>query len=151
MKNIAIALQSYHSAKGQFPKGFVAQPERVEAWAWSTFALPYLEEQPVYDRLSPSEDFKIPVDGTRKSKRNLADVFVAAKTDASELVALQTPLSIFRCPSDNTPDLVPYTGASTGPRTQDTGAWERRFNGDLFRRIVSALGSQLFWRQGNYC
>jgi prepilin-type N-terminal cleavage/methylation domain-containing protein len=129
MKNIAIALQNFHSARNCFPKGFVAQPEKVEAWAWSAFALSYLEEQPVYDRLSPSDDFKIPVDGARKSKRNLADVFAAAKSDATELEALRTPLPIFRCPSDSTPDLVPFTGGSTGPRTQDTGAWERRFNG----------------------
>jgi prepilin-type N-terminal cleavage/methylation domain-containing protein len=126
MKNIAIALQNYHSARNRFPKGFVAAPEKVESWAWSTFVLPHLEEQAVNDRLTPSEDFVIPVSAARTSKRNLADVFAKGGT---ELEPLRTALSIFRCPSDITPDLVPYTGASTGPRTQDTGAWERRFNG----------------------
>src|SRR6476646_10339740 len=75
MKNIALALQNYHSARNRFPKGFVAQPETVEAWAWSVYILPYLEEQAIYDRLSPSEDFVIPVDANRKTKRNLADLF----------------------------------------------------------------------------
>jgi len=81
LKNIAIALQNYHSARNRFPKGFVAQPETVEAWAWSVYILPYLEEQAIYDRLSPSEDFVIPVDANRKTKRNLADLFAAAKAN----------------------------------------------------------------------
>ena len=50
LKNIALALQNYHSARNRFPKGFVAQPETVEAWAWSVYILPYLEEQAIYDR-----------------------------------------------------------------------------------------------------
>jgi prepilin-type N-terminal cleavage/methylation domain-containing protein/prepilin-type processing-associated H-X9-DG protein len=135
LKNIGIALQNYHSAKNRFPKGFVAQPETVEAWAWSTYILPYLEEQPVYDRLSPSEDFVIPVDANRKTKRNLADLFAAAASNTNEIVAVQTPLAIFRCPSDNTPDLVPWTGASTGTRTVETGSWERRFNGAYSKKL----------------
>src|SRR3954471_10685812 len=54
MKNIALALQNYHSARNRFPKGFVSSSEKVESWAWSNFALPYLEEQAIYDRLSPA-------------------------------------------------------------------------------------------------
>jgi hypothetical protein len=90
-----------------------------------------MEEQGIYDRLRPSETFMQPVDGTRKGSRNLADVFVAAKTNASELVPLQTPMPSFRCASDATPDLIPdYTGSLTIPyRTSDDGRWERHFHG----------------------
>src|SRR5262245_59078579 len=35
IKNIALALQNYHSAKNRFPTGFVSQPDSVEAWAWT--------------------------------------------------------------------------------------------------------------------
>src|SRR5689334_7877056 len=43
LKNIALACMNYESATKRFPVGFVSQPTTVEAWAWSTFALPYLE------------------------------------------------------------------------------------------------------------
>lgn len=132
LKNIALALQNYHSARKRFPTGFVSQPDSVEAWAWSTFTLPYLEEQSIYDRMSPSETFIEPVSGTRTGKRNLADLFASGK----DLEVLQTPLSIFRCPSDSTPDIIPeYTGSLTtrapcNPgRATPTEEWERHFNG----------------------
>ena len=107
MKNIALAVLNYESAKKKFPVGFVSQPAQVEAWGWAVFSLPYLEEQAVYDRLRPSETFVQPVDGTRTGKRNLADALLAAKTNPAELEALQAVLPVFRCPSDSTPDLVP--------------------------------------------
>jgi prepilin-type N-terminal cleavage/methylation domain-containing protein len=135
LKNIAIALQNYHSARNRFPKGFVAQPEFVESWAWSVYILPYLEEQAIYDRLSPSEDFVIPVDANRKTKRNLADLFAAGKANIKEIDPVQVPIAIYRCPSDNTPDLVPYTGASTGERSSETGDWERRYNGTYSKQL----------------
>src|SRR4051795_6732854 len=55
MKNIALALQNYHSARKRFPTGFVSTgPGAIESWAWSTFTLPYLEEQSIYDKMNPS-------------------------------------------------------------------------------------------------
>src|SRR5689334_15848006 len=52
MKNIGLAAQNYHSAKKTFPPGFVSTGpgSGVEAWAWSTFLLPYLEEQAIFDQ-----------------------------------------------------------------------------------------------------
>ncbi len=138
LKNIALALQNYHSAKKRFPVGFVSQPQNVEAWAWTNFTLPYLEEQSIYDVMSPSETFVQPVDGTRKNKRNLADLFVAAagNMNAPDILTLQTPLSIFRCPSDGTPAINPaHTPLlSAQPpcpkgRAYDSDGWERHFEG----------------------
>ena len=136
IKNIALALQNYHSAKQRFPIGFVPQPDSVEAWAWSSFTLPYLEEQSIYDRMRPSETYIDPVLATRTGKRNLADMFAAAATNPSELEPLQAPLSIFRCPSDSTPDLIPvYTGSLTTRAPCSPGRsfpsedWERSFVG----------------------
>ena len=106
IKNLALACINYESAKKHFPPGFVSSPSdsaATEAWAWTTFALPYLEEQAIYDRLRPSEAFINPVDGTRKGARNLADLFLEDK----DIDVLQTPLSIFRCASDSTPSLIP--------------------------------------------
>jgi hypothetical protein len=135
LKNVALGVLNYESSKRKFPVGFVSQPAQVEAWGWAVFALPYLEEQAVYDRLRPSESFVQPVDGTRTGKRNLADALLAAKTNPAELTGLQAVLPTFRCPSDSTPDLIPCdqngSGACVaGPqtaRTTDTDLWERSF------------------------
>jgi prepilin-type N-terminal cleavage/methylation domain-containing protein len=132
LKNIALALQNYHTANKRFPPGFVSTGSgAIEAWAWSTFALPYLEEQAIYDQLRPSETFLEPVLATRAGKRNLADVFAAAASNPNELVPLQTPLSVFRCPSDNTPALIPVGDPvdPLGKRSVDDESWERHFNG----------------------
>jgi prepilin-type N-terminal cleavage/methylation domain-containing protein len=134
MKNLALALQNYHSANKRFPIGFVSQPDSHEAWAWSSFTLPYLEEQSIYDIMSPSETYLEPELGTRTGKRNLADMFLSGKN----LEVLQTPLAIFRCPSDSTPDIMPdYSGGLVSPAVKpcnpgkpfDGDTWERHFNG----------------------
>jgi prepilin-type N-terminal cleavage/methylation domain-containing protein/prepilin-type processing-associated H-X9-DG protein len=134
IKNLALACINYETAKKHLPPGFVSSPDMntaTEAWAWSTFALPYLEEQAIYDRLRPTETFMSPVDGTRTGKRNLADLFVAAKTNASELEPLQTPLAVFRCPSDSTPPLIPVPNPPDQlvSRSVDDGTWSRHFTG----------------------
>jgi hypothetical protein len=137
MHNVALAVLNYESAKKKFPVGFVSQPSGNEAWGWSVFILPYLEEQALYDKLSPSETFQQPVDGTRKNKRNLADALKSAQTDASDLAAVQTPIAVFRCASDTTPDLVPceWPGggctATAPPAAGRTAGdfWERSFRG----------------------
>src|SRR5882757_9149292 len=54
MKNISLAVLNYESSNKKFPPGFVSSPSSTEAWGWATFTLPYLEEQGIYDRLSPS-------------------------------------------------------------------------------------------------
>jgi prepilin-type N-terminal cleavage/methylation domain-containing protein len=142
MKNIALAAHNYHSDQKVFPVGFVSTgpASSIEAWAWTTFLLPYLEENAIYDRLSPSATFVEPVSGTRTAARNLADVFIAATTSPDELVPLQSPLSIFRCPSDSTPELVPLDGnacpGTLTARTQDNEKWERCFLGAYSKTIT---------------
>ncbi len=146
VKNICLAVLNYESANKKYPVGFVSQPSAVESWGWAVFTLPYLEEQGVYDSLRPSSTFMQPVDGTRKGARNLADVFDAARTNASELNALQAPIAVFRCPSDTTPELVPcdYGGGqgckSTRPpggaKATDDDLWFRSFIGTYSGRLT---------------
>ena len=64
MRNLALALHNFHSARKVFPKGWESQPKKEEAWAWSTFVLPFVEESSVHDELE--------VSGQR-----LADFFIA--------------------------------------------------------------------------
>jgi prepilin-type N-terminal cleavage/methylation domain-containing protein len=148
MKNIALAVLNFESAKKHLPKGFVSQPDSIEAWAWTTFTLPYLEEQSIYDLMSPSETTILPNTAgvaARTGKRNLSDMIANFKAgNAAEGVPLQTKLAIFRCPSDSTPDLIPgaanktYSSPSSpatptcnkGLLTDSEGSgWDRYFNG----------------------
>ena len=146
LKNIALAVLDYESANNELPLGFVSQPQLVEAWAWTTFTLPYLEQQAIFGRLAPSKTFMKPPDGTRTANRNLCDLFKAARTNVRELEPIQTPLAIFRCPSDDTPALVPYDGTAEGatqpPRpTRGTGEWERHFKGSSSSLLTNFLPS----------
>ena len=134
IKNIALAVLNYESARKELPVGLVGQAKDVEGWSWSTLTLPYLEQQAIYDRLRPSPTYMMPPDGTRSGKRNLSDVFIAAKSNASELVPLQTPLPIFCCLSDSTPDLVPYD-SPRNVRKVDDGKWERHFLGTYSQQL----------------
>ena len=133
LKNIGLALQNYHTATNHFPKGFVSTgSSAVEAWSWSTFVLPYLEEQVIFDQLRPAQEYIVPVDANRTGKRNLADVLAAIKAGkTAEAVPLQTPLAVFRCASDSTPSLIPITDPvdPAKDRFTDAGTWERHFNG----------------------
>ena len=136
MKNVALAVLNYESATQKYPVGFVPQPPSVESWGWAVFVLPYLEQQSIYDRLRPSPVFVQPVDGTRTGPRNLADVFVAGQSNPAEIVPLQTPLPVFRCPSDGTPALVPCDQGNgqcnvinPPARYMDTELFERSFLG----------------------
>jgi prepilin-type N-terminal cleavage/methylation domain-containing protein/prepilin-type processing-associated H-X9-DG protein len=139
LKQLALACINYESSKKRLPTGFVSQPNLTEAWGWGVFILPYIEEQGLYDRLSPSETFQQPVDGNRLTKRNLADVF-AGKTD---IPLLQTPIPVFRCASDSTPAIAPVpSGCASGgcpapdnlkqppPCYQGGDTWERTFTGN---------------------
>src|SRR5690242_5150998 len=87
LKNIALGLINYSDANKHFPIGVMAEGDPIEHWSWATLTLPYLEQQALYDRLNVS-------------KRRLADLFKAAQTDPTQLMPVQTPLAIFRCPSD---------------------------------------------------
>jgi prepilin-type N-terminal cleavage/methylation domain-containing protein len=138
LKNLGLACLNYESAKKRLPPGFVSSPNLTEAWAWSAFILPYIEEQGIYDRISPSETFQQGVDATRKTKRNLADLLSLANStgglSSTELAPLQTPIPVFRCASDSTPPVLPinnppdalYTFCGGGA---DPPAWSRHFNG----------------------
>jgi prepilin-type N-terminal cleavage/methylation domain-containing protein/prepilin-type processing-associated H-X9-DG protein len=106
MRNVALGVINYHDAKQVFPPGFdTGGPVNSTAkphWGWPAFALPYLEQQGLYNALAPS------------TKHPLFQVLVDSAANPRLLELLQTPLSIFRCPSDDTPDLLPNDGLGPG-------------------------------------
>jgi prepilin-type N-terminal cleavage/methylation domain-containing protein/prepilin-type processing-associated H-X9-DG protein len=89
LKQIGLGLHNYHSALQKFPAGWNRTKDAAGNftpdtgyWGWSTEILPYMEQQPLYDRLNPNG-------------RTLRAVF------QNDLAALQTRLPIFVCPSDS--------------------------------------------------
>ena len=97
IRNLALGLHNYHSAQSVFPPGFDSQTNRTEAWGWSTYTLPFLEEGALHDTLGVGE-------------QRLADFFRDNKPGSPKFSAAVTPLALFRCTSDITPELLPGTG-----------------------------------------
>ncbi len=104
LKQIAVALHSYHDAKKVFPPGYQATvpysdgaSDTTPGWGWAAFILPYLEQAPLQAQLN----FRQPVQNSP---------------------AIQTVLKIFLCPSDMVPlnavavpDAFGTTIAQAGP------------------------------------
>jgi prepilin-type N-terminal cleavage/methylation domain-containing protein/prepilin-type processing-associated H-X9-DG protein len=92
LRQIGIGLQGYHAVHGFFPPGYLADVNTWTSphWSWSTFLLPYLEQQPLYNALGVREQ-----------------TFGNGASFAPPCPATQTSLSVFVCPSDLGPALNP--------------------------------------------
>ena len=84
LKQIGVALHNYHSAKAQFPPGWIRNGAYGASWGWGTFLLPYIEQNPAFVALDP---YRATLD--------------EAALDPQRLEILQTPISTYRCPSDS--------------------------------------------------
>jgi len=91
LKQVGLAILNHESAKKSFPAGYTYYTTNERSWGWATYILPYMERMDLYQSLQPD-------------KRKLSAVYVsgAAQTDID---ALQTKISQYRCPSDTSPDL----------------------------------------------
>lgn len=96
LKQLGLAVHNYHDVFNTFPCGFVMRnPPTVNAnsverglYSWGAFILPQLEQQNLYSIL------------------NVGNVLLEQNLQTSAgLAALQTPLPMFRCPSDTGPAL----------------------------------------------
>lgn len=90
LRQIGIALHSYHSTTDSFPPGYAATTKTWYRpnWSWSSFLLPYLEQDPMYGRLG--------VDSQR---------FAPESEFAPPTADTQMVLGVFVCPSDVGPRL----------------------------------------------
>lgn len=98
LKQTALALQNYAGLYGCLPPAFQNAPPApdtyIPGWSWGAIVLPFLEENPLYSQLN----FPPTLFGGGS-----VSAYPAYPTDPG-----QTPLPIFRCPSDNGPDLNTY-------------------------------------------
>jgi len=136
LKQIGLAMHNYHDAQKQFPPGIVQQiadphyrltdnnvANPVESWAWGAFLLPYLEQSSLYEQAGIGRGELL------QGVTNLAS----------------TPLSFYRCPSDNGPAL-----RGSGGFTPRFAPWAlSNYKGNCSHAVCGIDGSTgVFWRAG---
>ena len=93
IKQLAMSIANYESAMKRYPPGCqtfydvdssVTQADGDDAWGWAVNVLPFIEQQPLFDALSP----------------NTPSSFKTALADSAKLRAMETELTIMICPSD---------------------------------------------------
>jgi len=91
-------MHNYHATLGCFPPGFMVRGllgnTTPGGWAWGVFLMPYVEQSPLRDKLSPT-------------KYSLEQVI----NDPALLPMLQANLNVFRCPSSPIGALRTHQGA----------------------------------------
>ena len=117
LKQIGLAMHNYHDTFKSFPSGYVKSPpahipgnEGVIAgnhssWGWGTFILPYLEQQPLHDQLTPEQI-----------------TFSAALTFGGPFdrtAIMKAPVNGFQCPSDKSPGIN-----NRNPLRNSNNAWQ---------------------------
>jgi prepilin-type N-terminal cleavage/methylation domain-containing protein/prepilin-type processing-associated H-X9-DG protein len=96
LKQLGLAMHHYHSALNSFPPGFMAVNHTGQVsggWAWGVFLMPFLEQCPLQDKLSPTQ-------------YTLSEVI----SNPDLLPMLQMDLSVFRCPSSPMEKLREFQG-----------------------------------------
>ncbi len=93
MKQLVLALHNYHDTQLAFPPGYITRvagpPTNGEA-AWGCLALPYMEQQNIFERFN----FQVEMDV------------------APNNLMIDEPINTFRCPSDTAP--ISVEGANVG-------------------------------------
>jgi type II secretory pathway pseudopilin PulG len=89
LKQIGLAFHKYHDNQQSFSPGYRAMLPYVDGandttpgWGWGAYLLPYIEQNPVYDRI----DFNLPIEDDKNS------------------LAIQTMIKVYLCPSDIVPE-----------------------------------------------
>jgi prepilin-type N-terminal cleavage/methylation domain-containing protein len=100
IKNLALGLHNYHGAQNAFPDGHYWDKWNAGAWGWGFYLLPYIEQQALQSQLYQGKS------GSNRTMQQLLLDAAGSATDPSILL-MQQPLSVFRCPSDITPTLLP--------------------------------------------
>jgi prepilin-type N-terminal cleavage/methylation domain-containing protein/prepilin-type processing-associated H-X9-DG protein len=97
LKQIGIALHSYHDINRRFPPGGVGSTKQEESWGWGAFLLPQLEQGNLYTQLG------------------VANRTLNTLLGSSQSGLVQTPLKVFVCPSDSGGPLMDGDPSSAKP------------------------------------
>jgi prepilin-type N-terminal cleavage/methylation domain-containing protein/prepilin-type processing-associated H-X9-DG protein len=101
LKQIGLALHSYHGAYQQFPSGYRSQTgsggpadDKGPGWGWAAAVLPFMEENSLYKQIHFEKDI----------------------TDPANVAARLTAVRTFLCPSDGgTPNFTVDKRGDSGP------------------------------------
>jgi prepilin-type N-terminal cleavage/methylation domain-containing protein/prepilin-type processing-associated H-X9-DG protein len=110
LKQMILGMHNHHSAVGKFPPGFNTPqpwlsnfPDQFNGgFSWCSFLLPYVEQQAIYDGMGVDAN-KMWGWQTAGANGSIETVY---PTNVPNSLS-QTPLKLFRCPSDTGPDLNP--------------------------------------------
>ena len=102
LKQISLALHSYHDIYGSYPPAYIADENGKPIHSWRVLILPFMEEQALYN----AYDFSEPWNGPNNSK-------------------LAKEFDIYQCPSVrwNTDSGIPITDTQYFAILGDTTAW----------------------------
>jgi prepilin-type N-terminal cleavage/methylation domain-containing protein len=97
LHQMCLGLHNFASARGYFPAAYLTSPPGFPAdyapgWGWGAVLLPFIEQTPLYNSAGVATTVLGP------------QVYLGT---AKPTAFTQTPLPIFRCPSDTGPDLNP--------------------------------------------
>jgi len=93
LHQIGLAMHGYHDTYRAFPPAFSKNPPQAQNnWAWGTWVLPFVEQDPLYNALNPN--------GTAPP--------------ATPTAATLTVLSVYNCPSDPSPTANTFRGSGSG-------------------------------------
>ncbi len=96
LKQLGLGLHNHHDSYGHFPAGYyrVHNGSVKGNWGWGAHILPYVEQENLYDTIGVTQHASLAHSLNNNARR----------------VAMQNPVSVFRCPSD--------TGSDTNPQGQ---------------------------------
>ena len=127
LRQLGLALLTYHDAHGAFPLGCFSTPDRsTDGFGWATALLPQLEEQNLYDLLD--------VNGEPGA------ITARHRTLGRIIPGGETVLQVFRCPSSALPshseDTTPYRA---GYATMDYKGSNGTRDDGLFFHVADGL------------
>ena len=120
LKQIGLALHTYHEVNNVFPPGWIQKTPNRSCWGWGASLLPHLEQEALFSALSVG------------SPQDLSE----ALSDTTKIPFLQRPVAAFRCPSDTSPEIntnhAPHDSAGTAvpvatsnyPGVHDGDMWQ---------------------------
>jgi prepilin-type N-terminal cleavage/methylation domain-containing protein/prepilin-type processing-associated H-X9-DG protein len=137
-RQVGVGLHNYASAKGVFPQGLIERNRPYGGWSWSTFILPYIEQQAIFDMI----DFKADSYFGYLQPRN---------PDTTRMAAGKV-ISTYLCPSD--PQAGEWVKVSSwgqnGPNQDDDCAYtDMSYVADTEEWVTSSQVVKLFPNEVN--
>jgi prepilin-type processing-associated H-X9-DG protein len=158
LKQIIVGLHNYYSARAVFPDGFTTPQDTPggtinstwtfpacfnASWSWSSYLLPFVEQDNLFKQMNVREYPRFGGTGPQDYQGPQSCLPPNVPNNAS-----QTPLKLFRCPSDLGPDLNPIRNnhamsnyrAVAGPYTYPFVTLNMDFGGVFYQNSHTRLG-----------